>query len=193
MNKTDRARIAKALTAAADSLEGSKVKAAGTPRVFVGLVQAPALGEWIDVEDDEDAMDTAIQEVVEKAKQKVPDAEEYMFSDYEGMPNLGEHASVADIVKMADLLSDHDEVAVEAAYSLTNDLDDAEELLDNGYGVYDSETEYAEQYVDDMGGPSELGEEIVNRYIDYQKLARDLMHDVNLVYVDGTPYAFYNI
>ena len=160
---------------------------------FVGLVQAPALGEWIDVEDDEDDMQAAIDVVVEKAKQKVPDAEEYMFSDYDGMPNLGEHASVADLVKMAQLMSDHDETAVEAAYMLVSDIDDTEELLDNGYGVYDGETEYAEQLVDDMGGPDEMGKETVSRYIDYKKLARDLLHDVNIVYVDGTPYAFHNI
>jgi antirestriction protein len=199
MNKTERARIANVLNAAADSLEGSKVKAFGSdPQIFVGLHLAPALGEWVDVDTDEDDLEEAVMAVVEKAKAKYAEggrdvAEEWMISDYNDFPNLGENPSFADLAKTAQLLADHDSTAVQAAFEMYgNDVDQAETLLDNGYSMADSEEDYAYELIDSMGGTSELSAEIVSRYVDYKKLARDLSHDVNFVTVGGTPYAFYN-
>lgn len=189
-------RVVKALRAAADALapaqpaKPNKVKASGGGQVFIGLVIAPAVGAWIDVPTDEDSLQEAIDAVLVKARKEEPGAEEWMVADYDDFPNLGEHPKVADLAKVAELLDDHDKEIVEAALSEEGgDVDDAADLLEEGYAVYDSETEYAEQYVDDIGMKNINNKE---NYVDLKQLARDLMMDGSLVYVNGAPYVFWN-
>ena len=188
-------RIVKALRAAAQALDpstkvskGKPVKAASGGQIFIGLVQAPALGEWLEPSSDEDELQEQIDAIVAKAKKRLPDAEEWMVSDYDEFPNLGEYPGVAALAKVAGLLEDHDAEIVQAAFEESHDADDAAKMLKDGYAVYDSEEEYGQLLVDDL---SQDNIKNIEWYIDMDMLARDLRHDVNIVYVNGAPFAFH--
>ena len=178
-------RKAQTVTAA---LQGKPVKAASGGQIFIGLVQAPALGEWLEPSSDEDELQEQIDAIVAKAKKRLPDAEEWMVSDYDEFPNLGEYPGVAALAKVAGLLEDHDAEIVQAAFEESHDADDAAKMLKDGYAVYDSEEEYGQLLVDDL---SQDNIKNIEWYIDMDMLARDLRHDVNIVYVNGAPFAFH--
>jgi hypothetical protein len=64
---------------------------------------------------------------------------------------------------------------------LTDDLgysfDDAVDKMDDlvVYGEFDSEADFAQEYVDGMGGPSELGKKTLEQYFDYESFGNDLV------------------
>lgn len=188
-------RVIKALKAAATALDpsvkpkGKTVKAGSVGQIFIGLVLAPALGEWLEPSTDEDDLQEQIDAIVAKAKKMMPDASEWMVSDYDDFPNLGEYPGVAAIAKVAGLLEDHDAEIVQAAFEESHDVDDAAKMLEDGYAVYDSEEQYGEQLVDDLGM-----KDIKNKewYVDMDALARDIMMDVDLYRVNGAPFVFNN-
>lgn len=189
-----RDRVISALREAAQTLDPKappkKVKAASGGQVFIGLVAAPTLGEWIDVPSDKDELQEAIDAVLAKVREKEPGAEEWMVSDYDEFPNLGEHPGVEKLAKVAKLLEDHDMEIVEAALSEEGgDVDGAESLLDDGYSVYDSEEDYGQQLVDDFGFDNIKN---IEWYVNMDQLARDLMFDHTMVRIDGEPIFFSN-
>ncbi len=189
-------RVVKALKAAAQALDpptraskGKPVKAASSPQIFIGLVLAPALGEWIEPSSDEDELQEQVDTVVAKAKKQEPSAEEWMVSDYDEFPNLGEYPGVETIAKVAKLLEDHEAEIVQAAFEESHDADDAEKMLENGYSIYDSEAEYGQQLVDDLGQENIKN---IEWYIDMDMLARDLMMENDIYYVNGAPFVFHH-
>jgi antirestriction protein len=58
-------------------------------------------------------------------------------------------------------------------------VDALKEWLDEGYGIYESEKDYVEQLVDEMGGPSALGKDAINAYFDYDAFGHDLSIDAD--------------
>jgi tetrahydromethanopterin S-methyltransferase subunit B len=186
-------RVAKALRAAAEALDpkgpkkGKPVKAASGGQVFIGLVIAPAVGAWIEPSSDVDELQEQVDAVLAKAKKLEPDAEEWMVSDYDDFPNLGEYPGVEALAKVAGALEDHDAEIVQAAFEEAHDVDDAIKMLDDGYAVYDSEESYGEQLVDDIGLDSIKNKEW---YVDMDALSRDIMMDVDVYYVNGAPFVF---
>lgn len=61
----------------------------------------------------------------------------------------------------------------DVGYSFDDAVNKKDDLI--VYGEFDSDEDFAEEYVDSMGGPSELGQEILERYFDYQSFGRDLV------------------
>jgi len=192
MDKKTRVQIAKVLITAADALDGGgkKVKAGrgDVGKIYVANLAAynngKLVGEWITPDTDADTVGEQIAEVIGN-----PD-DEWAIHDYDDFPNLGEHPSMDDIATVARMQEEHDPEAVEAAMAISSDPAEAMDLLEEGYGVYDDEEDYAYQRIDDMGGVSELGAEVVLSYVDLARLARDLEQDVTFVSANGSTYAF---
>lgn len=142
-------------------------------KVFIGLAQQPSLGAWITPDSDVETLSEQIGQVLEKAQRRVPGAQEWLVAAYDDFPDLGENPNLEDLAAIAEALGEHDYDVVIAALSYAGgDVDDALKRLREGYALYDSETAYAEQYVDDVGvaGISNL-----EWYLDFEKLGRDLL------------------
>lgn len=150
-----------------------------SPRIYVANLAAynagRLKGRWIEPSTDSEELS---QQVVDAIGGN-PD-HEWAFHDYDGFPDMGENPDLEDVAAMAELLEEHPRHVIEAAQDFvgSGDLDGLKQWLDAGYGVFDSEREYAEQYIDDMGGPSGLGKTVLERYFDYDAYARDLFHEI---------------
>lgn len=189
-------RIVKALMAAAQALDpsvkaskGKSVKAASGPQIYIAhlgaYVAGTLKGDWISPSSDEDELWDQIRGAVGVTK---GEDFEWAVHDYDGFPDLGEYPGAEAIAKVAGMLEDHDEEIVTAALSEGGGTDDAAKMLEDGYAVYDSEEEYGQQLVDDLGQDNIKN---IEWYIDIDMLARDLRHDDNIVYVNGAPFAFH--
>ena len=108
---------------------------------------------------------------------EVPSAEEWAIHDAEGFEGIeiGEHASIEDVVKHAKMLSEHDGAwaayvgHVGAHYATEDGFRDAYR------GEYSSPEEYAEELISDCYDTKSMGN--LANYIDYEKFARDLEYD----------------
>lgn len=185
--KALRAAAAKLQASAAKKAEagGTRVKArSGDGQVFIGAASSPTLGAWITPDGDEDTLAEQIDQVLAKIRKREPDVEEWIVADYDDFPNLGENPSLANLAAIAAALDDHDLEIVNAAldYAGGKDVDGALKALKDGYAVYDSETAYAEQYVEEAGV-----ENIKNLdwYLDFEKLGRDLIQDESYTPLGG--------
>lgn len=180
-------RVIKALRAAAETLQ-----AASSPQIYVAhlgaYVAGKLRGDWIEPSTDKDELWKQIQEAVGV---KEGQDFEWAIHDYDNFPDLGENPSLDDICAVAEMLEDNDDadVVVAALSETSNDVGDAKRLLKNGYAIYDSEQDAGERLVDDMGV-----ENISNKesYVDLDQLARDLLMDESIVYVNGKPFVFHN-
>ncbi len=114
---------------------------------------------------------------------KVPSAEEYAIHDYEERWNLGEYPGLERIVKFMELVEkaedrgiDADDVQAILDHFGTDYIDTAGDAIENNFhGTYDSLTEYAEQFAEEVYG------DVINKlpnviagHIDYESIARDM-------------------
>ncbi len=134
-------------------------------------------GKWIEPSTDGDEL----REQVLEAIGGNPD-NEWAFHDYDAFPNMGENPDLDDVAAMAEIIEEHPYAIVKAAMSFVwnndrQDIDSLKEWLDDGYGIYESKKDYAEQLVDDMGGPSKLGKQMIDSYFDYDAFGRDVLLD----------------
>ena len=118
---------------------------------------------------------------------KPTNAAEFHFQDYEcrdffiNQNLIGESFLSNEIYKIAEKLdiSTHDFEVIEAfgdCFGQNNDIDELlEKVSENYYGCYNSDEDFAENLLCDMGEiPQNLPSYI---YIDYVRTARDLMFD----------------
>ena len=132
-------------------------------------------GKWIEPSTDADEL----REQVLEAIGGNPD-HEWAFHDYDTFPNMGENPDLDDVAAMAEILEEHPYSVVAVATDFVgDDVDALKEWLDEGYGIYESEKDYVEQYVDDAGGPSALGKDAINSYFDYDAFGHDLSIDAD--------------
>lgn len=108
-------------------------------------------------------------------------AEEFAIHDYDDFPNMGEYPSLDDVAKVAEFIEDSDdeELAKEVLKETNNDVDDAQEMMDNYHGTYNSFRDYADEFADKMM-PSDAPDFLKN-YFDYESFARDLQHDYTVI------------
>lgn len=131
-------------------------------------------GKWIEPSTDADDL----REQVLEAIGGNPD-NEWAIHDYDAFPDMGEYPDLEDVARMAAILEEHPLDVVNAAMNFADPsrrggLDQLEEMLEEGYGIYEDKKDYVEQLVDDMGGPSALGKDTINSYFDYDSFGRDL-------------------
>lgn len=109
-----------------------------------------------------------------------PSAEEWAIHDFEDFGELkpGEYTAIADIVKIAEAIDQFDDngeaFTVFASNRGEGYLDDAIENFEEAYqGEWDSEREYAENLLDDLGELDKIPEHL-RYYFDYDAYTRDL-------------------
>jgi antirestriction protein len=131
-------------------------------------------GRWVDAT--QDAEDIRDEITAMLAASPIPGAEEYAIHDYDGFGplNLGEYESIDRIAEIAQGIEEHGE-----AFSAYLSNDPTADTFDDDYaGTWDSEEEYAQDFVDSVGGwagaeiPAEL-----EPYLDWDMITRDLMMD----------------
>jgi antirestriction protein len=125
-----------------------------TPKIYVADLEAynngRLSGVWLDLTDysDADELMDAINDFL-----KTTGGEEYAVHDYENLPSsmYSEYMGVRDfeeIYEMMDLAKEND-LPLDVAMEVVNQFDRS--ALDEFTGVYDSEQDFAEQLVDDIG------------------------------------------
>jgi antirestriction protein len=118
---------------------------------------------------------------------------EWAIHDYNMFPNLGEHASVKDIAKVAGLFEEHDHDAVNAAIDEAGVryLDQAESMLENGFREFDKrEDEAMEEYAQELADDGVLDAKFLLQYVDWSRVARDVRMDVHVVEKNGKTFIF---
>jgi antirestriction protein len=118
---------------------------------------------------------------------------EWAIHDYSCFPNLGEHASIKDIAKVARLFDEHDHDAVRAAIDEAGVryLDQAASMLDSGFREFDKrEDEAMEEYAQELADDGVLDAKFLLRYVDWSRVARDVRMDVHVVEKNGKTFIF---
>lgn len=162
-----------------------------TPNVYVGTYrkynEGSLYGMWIDLTSFAD-----YNEFIHFCKRLHSDEHdpELMFQDYENFPRelysecFGEE-TFDKIVEYGNL-SDDDKEMVEAYHDYISTDAGVEEIRDKCLGKFDSEEDYAEQYIDECYD----SENPLYNYIDYGKVADDLFC-CELSFCDGFVFSHY--
>lgn len=139
------------------------------------------VGTWVDFPIDEDDFDEVLRRIGINNEY-----EEWFVADYEcsldafDWEQFGEYPSYESLQDFALELEDIDDVtAVDNAYELTGDLEEAIEGLNNGNIIFlsgiDTLNELGYYVIDEMyGGIENLDSSTISSYIDYDALGRDL-------------------
>ena len=136
-------------------------------------------GAWIDCDGkDESELQEEVDAILESSKQ--PDAEEYAIHDHEGFGDLiGELSSLSEVAEIVEALESADDADAlkEFAESYGYSLTEAGDHFDDAYcGQYNSEHDYAWDYLDSTG---ELQpDSTLSNYFDIERYARDLFMEM---------------
>lgn len=163
------------------------------PAVWVGCVAAYAQGRlhgaWVELPHDD--LSARISTILAKSPAR---AEEWMFSDYRGMPPLGEHASADDLNTMARLIGEFGVGAVFAAWACTGpDVEEcADALVDRNEGAWPSWSDFVEDMAETCGVLARVPEDLRD-YFDVAAWGRcTLEQGYQYVRHDDLTYVFRN-
>jgi len=131
-------------------------------------------GVWIDLE----GMDlNEVQAEIDKMLKK-SSGEEWAIHDYEGFDGfkVSEYHDLEELVTLANL-DDNDRLKLtilldDLGYKFSDALDGLEDLI--VYGEFDSDEDFAMEWVDGIGGLEEALGERIEYYFDYDSFGRDL-------------------
>lgn len=164
------------------------------PRVYIADLAAyndgKLVGEWINLSDYSDGSEVMekIDELLKKWSKKAgEEREEYAVHDYENFSaNLySEYMSKESFDKVIKSYNVSKTTGIPADVIATivreYNPDDIEEWINEHYeGEFNSDTDLAYHYVEQLGGVKELGERTTDMYFDYEKFGRDLsINDFN--------------
>jgi hypothetical protein len=168
--------IASRLQPHADAVEGKpRTKTAGRLRYYANPYDRSHEGFYF--------KDHRDYEKQWKERRKAGGPEEYEIDFIDGPRELGALFEAAQVNQANfeewEELVDADEDRWAAAYWLLEchgerDIRKVVRDMDDVSLMEGSAKEYAEEYVDSMGGPAELGKEILERYFDMDSFARDM-------------------
>lgn len=168
-----------------------------TPRLYVGTYakynSGSIAGAWLNLEDysDRDAFLEACAEL-----HKDEEDPELMFQDFEGFPRSYYSESSAPPDELWDWidLDDRERDMVAAYRDGINESASVDDIRDAFSGTFDSEANWAENFLDETGGLEGVPEHLKN-YIDFAAYGRDarLGGDMDFVRFKGDLYAFHNI
>lgn len=150
------------------------------------------VGTWVTFPMSDREIDAAMEEI---GVSDEPDEDgviydEYFWTDWECNADidvasfLGEHISIDEVNELAETLNDIDSDQLSAALEVFSDIEQAVEHVDemvfiskiNTYG--EEPRLVGEYYLDEVyGSVDELPKHIINRYVDYESLGRDLRLD----------------
>jgi len=143
-----------------------------TPRVYAACLASYnngiLHGEWLDATD-ADELREGIAEML--AGSPTTDAEEWAFhdSEYWGDYSVSEHDDIDELTEIGRCIEEHGEAFAAYVENIGGDADEAG--FEEAYcGEWDSETDYAENYMDDCYDVPDY----LASYIDYDAITRDL-------------------
>ncbi len=148
-----------------------------TPRIYVACLASynsgKLHGRWIDAAQDADGIRAEISEMLAESSEQI--AEEWAIHDYEGFCGLQirEYEDIDQISELAQLVSEHGDAFAAYAEHVEIDYATADGFQDAYCGQYQSEREYAEQYIDDCYDLDRMMGDLAT-YFDYERFARDL-------------------
>lgn len=166
------------------------------PRVYVACAAAYNAGKlhgvWLDATRGTEAMEEEAMQMLRASP--VAYADTYAITDQSGFGRyrLREYTPLADVARLADLISIHGEIVTDYIACLGEDVSHAEaHFADDYQGVWESLTDYAYQLLDDLGDLDALPERL-RRYIDVDSYARDLelAGDVWIIRKEGRVHVF---
>ena len=152
------------------------------PRIYVASLSdynsGRLHGRWIDANQDEDSIWEEVQAMLEESKE--PIAEEWAIHDYDGFGDLrlGEYESFERISLIAQDIELYGEG--ETAAFLGNFGADFDGSFPDYYvGQFESEKDYAYEYVSDCGWANLDSQQLesIEPYLDWDAIARDLFSD----------------
>jgi len=154
-------------------------------------------GEWIDANQDADDIRAQIKTML--AKSPEPFAEEWAVHDSEGFGgiDIGEWPEIERVSALAMLITEHSEAfTVWYQHQDGQNFDTAEleeKYLESWQGVFESETAFACQFLEDIGQLNELPAWAQN-YFDFESYARDLRlsGDFSFITHNGETYVYSN-
>ena len=166
------------------------------PRVYVGTYHkyncGSIEGKWLDLEDYSDK-DEFLQACAELHNDEHDP--EFMFQDYENIPNGLISESHID-EKLWDWIElDDDDRELLAVYQAEIDSDgDIEQAREAFEGKYKDEEDWAYEFMESTGMLSQIPENLRN-YFDYEAFARDARYGGDITFVEhqGETWAFRNI
>jgi antirestriction protein len=164
-------------------------------RIYVGTFSkynsGSIKGAWLNLENysDKDAFLSACREL-----HKDESDPELMFQDYEGFPkSLYSESSVSDELWQWLELDEDDRELLAIYQDNVNQNGDIDEARDNFTGKFDSESDWAANFLEDTGGLEGVPEHLRN-YIDFEAYARDTRLGGDMVFVRqaGEVWAFHS-
>lgn len=144
-------------------------------RIYVGTYakynKGSLKGKWFDLEDYGDK-DDFLKDIAEFHKDE--DDPEFMFQDWEGVPEKYISESYIDADFWDDFLGEDEDnrEIVEAFWEHVYDDPTPDEVMDKYFGRYESKADFAYEWLNEMGG--EKIPEFLEGYIDYDAYARDM-------------------
>lgn len=155
-------------------------------------------GAWIDATQSVDEISEQVSEML--AQSREPIAEEWAIHDFEGFEGfkLSEFESFEFVAWLASMIDKHGKAFVSflgefepSKLSFSNENRDAAEtdFEECFQGTWESESDFAENYVNDMGFLRDCPDEM-SQYFDHKAYARDLFSG-SYVFVDGAVFANY--
>ena len=149
-----------------------------TPRIYVACLAAYNAGllhgEWIDADQDKEDIMEEIQTMLKASPE--PFAEEWAIHDYEnfGPISLNEYESIEKVAELGQAIAEHG-LAIATYYNYQGTLDDFE---DNFCGVYESEEDFVEDWLEETGQLEAIEKAgLKSYYIDFEAMARDWFID----------------
>ena len=178
--------------------DGGSVSNADAPRIYVADLKAynegKLIGEWLDLTDynDGDEVNDKIIELTEgwSEEHHNGDETEHAIHDFENIDNsLGsEYMGISDYDMIINSynVSENTGIPAEVIQNVASQYDidgsDLEDWVSDNYsGQFDSDEDLGYDYVENMGGVSELGDNTIETYFDYNSFGRDLAYDYNEV------------
>ncbi len=151
------------------------------PRIYFANLAAYNAGHlkgaWLDAGDVYDVGD------IREHAAAVAAGGDWAAHDYEDFPNMGEHPSCEEIAAVIEVAREHsgrdlDEDILFAVEHFLTDVASGPEDLPSEFedafaGIWDSELEYAENFIDDCYDLDRLMGNMA-RYFDYERFASDL-------------------
>jgi antirestriction protein len=162
------------------------------PAIYIANLRAynegSLAGAWINPSSDvNDLREQILQAIGGNAEN------EWAIHDYSDFPCLGEHASLEDISKVAEMLEEHDPDAVRAAIDNcgVRYLEQANSILENGWRQFDKVEDIAlEELAQDLAEEGQLDKEFLLRYVDWERVGRELSHGYIVVERNGKTFVF---
>ncbi len=151
-----------------------------TPRIYVASLadyNAGRLhGKWFDLDDFADAeelYDAVKEQVLDTSKELV--AEEWAIHDYEGFGSItiSEYESFDTVIELAQAIEEHGGAYAAYVDHVGAHYATVEDFEERQAGHWDSEKDFAYDYVESTGMLDNVGDSI-QMYFDYDSFARDL-------------------